>query len=179
MLYFASLIAIYLGVVLILLILMGILWVSCILDLGVCFLPPIREVLSYYSSNKFSSPFTLSPFSGTPIIWVLLRLMESLSSWSLFSCSVIILSFVQLYYFPFFFSRSLSYLSPHSSALFIIWSGFLISSVASFIFDWFIFNTFISVVRLSLRSSVVLNPSLFPYGCSKFSIKYVIYICFT
>ena len=63
-----------------------ILWVHLIrtllgfLDLGVCFLPQIREVLAAISSNNFSGPFFLSLLSSssrTPIMQMFIPLVVS------------------------------------------------------------------------------------------------------
>ena len=64
--------------------------------------PRLGKFSAIISSNKFSAAFSLSSLSGTPIILMLLCLMESLSSLSLFSFYIILLSlsFVQLNYFP-------------------------------------------------------------------------------
>ena len=133
---------------LLLLILMGVL---CASWMDVCFLIQIREVFGITSSNKFSALFSLSSFSGTRILWVLLHLMESLSSLSLFSCCITLLSlFCSASLFCVTLSsRSLIHFSS-SSLLFIVSNLFLISFIAFFISDWYFFNSFISKVRVSL-----------------------------
>lgn len=52
----------------------------CFLDFAVCVLPQIRKVYGIICSHKPSAPFSLSPSSGIPMIWVLFLFNKSLSS---------------------------------------------------------------------------------------------------
>ena len=127
----------------------------CLLDLDVVSFLRLGN-FSAIISNKFC-PFSLSSSYGTPIIWILLHLMESPSSLNLFSfCTILFFfSFVQLDYSSLLCSRWLIYSSASSSLLFIVSRVFLFSFVALFISDYFL--TLTSVVRVSLMSSILLS----------------------
>ena len=70
------------------------------LDLDICFLPQIREFLSYYIFKYIFAPFCLSSSSEMPIMGMLLCLMESLSSLRQYSIlNIFFFSFAQPGYF--------------------------------------------------------------------------------
>ena len=122
----------------------------CFLDLDVCFLPQSRAGFNYYFL-KICPLFSF--FFRTPIIQMLFHLVASLSFLSLLMLCNSHLSLFQLYCFI-LSSMSLINCSASYSMVFIALSLLLISFIAFFISDWFFFNSFISVVMVSLSFSI-------------------------
>ena len=145
-----NLIAIYIGIDLLLLILMGVLCVSWIW-MSIFFLS-LDTFSNIISTNKFYAPFSIS-FSATHIVQMLFHLMESLSSLCLFSCCIILFRFCSASFFYITLSSMpIIHSSASSSLLYIAPTLFLIS--------------------VSVSVSVCLDC------CFKFSIRHVTYICF-
>ena len=133
-LIFGSLINICLGLFCLGFILFGTL---VFFNLGGCFLPHLRKLLTIISSNIFSRPYFLSSSSGTPMIWMLgyLTLFQRSLSLSLFNFILFLFSFYFIYFHHSIFQPLV--LSFASVILLLVSSRvLLISVVALFIIYW-------------------------------------------
>ena len=108
-------------------------------NLGGCFLPHLRKLLTIISSNIFSCPYFLSS-SGTLMIWMLgyLTLSQRSLSLSLFNFILFLFSFCFIYFHHSIFQPLV--LSFASVILLLISSRvLLISVIALFIIDWLLY----------------------------------------
>ena len=129
---------------------------SVFVYLDVCFLPQVRKVFSYISSNKFSVPFSFSSPSGTPIVLMFSQMSLKLSSlfFILFSifCSAWMISTI--------LSSSLLICSSVSSNLMLISSIFFLNFSYCILQLCFFLYISSSFLNFTLCSSILLPSSL-------------------
>ena len=129
------------------------------LDLGDYFLPHFKEVFNYYLLKYFLMVFVLSSSSGTPMIWMLERLILSWRSLRLSSFLLISFSFFlsDSFISTILSSTSLILSSASVSLLFVPSRVLLISFIALFTIYWLFFISYRSLLNLSCIFSILVS----------------------
>jgi len=144
----------------------------CLPDLNVCFPLQIREIFSYYFF-KFSALF-LSLLLGL-LLYKCCYIWWSVSSLCLFSCCIILLSFLfSVITFLFLSSRSWIHSFASSSLVYTAWILLQILFIELFISNWFFYLFSLCVKGLTDAFYSFLKPTEYLYDCYfKFSISYL------